>query len=582
MGTHIQEGKRLFCIRKEDRVNLSAIVLLVIIGLIAVTYSFNIYSWSRGPSFGFTYRKFSGWAIVGRVFDSGYKAGFRIGDKILEVNGKPVDSLDSLRTNVDRSIGALNTFTISRDGQINSIAIHTTYFGLINAFLICGIPWSIGILIIAIGAFIFFTTPIAEKPWSFSFFCLCAGLVLIFFNHGRIIPSWIQIFEFIGFCFLPASIFHMCISSPFDRERKGNRSIYTFFPYILSFLLFIVLKALSPLLEGSSRYLRLTVIIYLLSSILVFVIMLLYRYLKAESRLGKLKIRVVLMGFCIGVLLPLVEPIMNIFFNVYLIPNIDLATVPFITVFPLFIGYAIAKHDLFEIDVFIKRTTGYILTTASIIGIYFLFIFTANHFLGTIFQNQQVMTLFFILAVVLFFNPIHNKLQVIIDRLFYRKKYDYKEPVRRLLNDLTFVFEFEAIIEKLLQILTDIMFIENIMFFFHDPNEEAYQPYSYNKEMIRDARKLAVPSSSNLIEFMRVYKKEIGRDNCYADPAVAPYREEFLNSFDLFNAELLFPFITHDSLYGFLSLGKIKSGRPYDISDIETLRYNVSASPGGR
>ena len=136
MGTQIRKGKGLFCIRKENRVHISAIVLLVIIGLVAITYSFNIYSWSRGPSFGFTYRKFSGWAIVGRVFDSGYKAGLRVGDKILEVNGKPVDSLDSLRTNVDRSLGALNTFTISRDGEINIISIHTTHFGLINAFLI--------------------------------------------------------------------------------------------------------------------------------------------------------------------------------------------------------------------------------------------------------------------------------------------------------------------------------------------------------------------------------------------------------------------------------------------------------------
>ncbi|MGA1844860.1 MAG: SpoIIE family protein phosphatase [bacterium] len=557
-------------LNEKNGVNLAAIAVLILIGMVVILYSTNLYVLRSHPTVGFMYRKLSGWAIIGRIFDEGYKAGFRIGDKIVEVNGEPVESLESLRSNIDRTIGATNRFTILRDEEKHVIPITITPFGMRNVFLICGIPFFIAILIIAIGAFIFFTTPVDEKPWSFSFFCLCAGLVLLFFNHGPIRPAWLQIFELVGFCFLPATILHMISSFPLEIDEGKKKSVFRFFPYVPSVGLFLALSTFS--LEGSAIYMRVSVIVYLLVSIMAFIGVLFYRYVKARFRLAKLKIRVVLLGFFIGVLLPLIEPVLNIFFNIYLIPNIDLATLPFMTFFPLFIGYAIAKHDLFEIDVFIKRTTGYILTTASIIGIYFLFICTTNQFLGELFHNQQIITLFFILLVVLFFNPLHNRIQMVVDRLFYRKKYDYTEPVKRLLNELTFVFEIDTIIEKLLQILTDIMFIENIIIFFHHASEDVYRPYTYKKNRIPDEKRLIIPAASPLVTHLVKEKREIGRDSVYENRELVSARKEILDLFDLFHAELIFPFFTHEKMHGFISLGKIKSGRQYNISDIETLR----------
>ncbi|MGA1841442.1 MAG: SpoIIE family protein phosphatase [bacterium] len=557
--------------RKSSLAHILATILICVIGILSIIYIINIYLWSLGPSFGFTYLMFSGWDIVGSVSDAGYKAGFRLGDKILEVNGKSVDSLEKLRSNVERSIGSINRFTITRDGQIHTFSIETMYFGLINAFLTFGIPLIIGILIVSIGSFIFFTTPIEDKPWSFFFFCLCAGLVMIFFDHGSIKPSWIQIFKLVGYCFLPATIFHMCINFPLEVTDQGKKSLYRFFPYILSLFLLISIEALSPFLESCDKCLRISVIFYLLFSILVFVFILFYRYMKARFRLAKLKIRIVLLGFFIGVLLPLIEPILNSF-NLYLIPNINLATLPFITTFPLFIGYAIAKHDLFEIDIFIKRTTGYILTTASIICIYFIFIFTANRFMGFIFHNQQIISIIFILAIVLFFNPIHNRARVIVDRVFYRKKYDYSEPVKQLLKEITFSFELNHIIDKLLQILTNLMFIDNVAIFLYSSEKNEYLPYDHQKNHIHNDNELAIPFEHPLVEHLVEEKKEVNREDFYESRQFASHREKLLNLFDRLNAQLILPFITHDKMSGFVSLGKIKSGREYNISDIEILR----------
>jgi len=266
----------------------------------------------------------------------------------------------------------------------------------------------------------------------------------------------------------------------------------------------------------SPQFFRIYVLIYIFLSILIFICMLLYKYQKIPSRLTKLKIRVVLFGFFIGVLLPFVEPILNSTLGIFILPNIEMATLPFITVFPLSIAYAIVKHDLFEIDIFIKRTAGYLIATASIALCYLLFVFSANLFLKTIFlQHQHLVNFLFVLIVIFFFNPITNNIQVVVNRLFFRQKYDYKEPVKQLLKDITSLFELDLIIRRVLNILANTMFIEAIHIFLYNHNEDVYFEYNPQMNTTHNPPDKLISSSSHLVKLLITEKKEITRDSFY-------------------------------------------------------------------
>ena len=563
--------------------NSISIFLLCIVISVAILYLFNIYQWSFAPFYGFGWRTPSGWAVVGRVYEDGYKAGFRIGDRIIEINGKPVKSLASLRNMVNKEIGALNRFIILRDVKKHTVDYYTSRFGLARVAMVFGIPWLIGILIICIGTFIFYTTPSENRKWSFFLFCLCAGLFLIFFNQRTLRPPWVQIFGLIGFCFLPATILHMAFISPFYEEFNPRHSIYTSISYIISFFLFITVNAFSTFFSESPKYLRSSILIYCFLSILIFIAMLFYEYRKLSNRLAKLKIRVVLFGFHIGVLLPLAEPLLNSIFGIFILPNIEMATLPFITVFPLSIAYAIVKHDLFEIDVFMKRTAGYILSTASIALFYLLFVFNVNFFLKTIFiRHQHVVNFLFILAVVFFFNPITNSAQAIVNRFFFRQKYDYKEPVKQLLKDITSIFDLDIIIMRVLNILSNTMFIENIHIFLYnsskgayleyDPDEDMSQQHKQNGPEKKEKKNKLIPTSNSLVKLLTREKKEIQKDSLLNISKFTPFRKNVLLLFNQWNAQLIIPFITHNKLAGFMVLGSMKSGRYYNIDDLEFLK----------
>ncbi len=552
---------------------LAVIASLVIVGIVAILYLGNIYMASQGPYFAIGYRKFNNLTTIGRVDPEGYKSGFRLGDQIVEVNGEQVKSLSDLQELLDKKIGAENHIIVLRDGERYAISHKTLKFGLKWAFLMFGIQWLIGIVFICIGSFVFFTTRLNKRNLSFFIFCLCGGLVMIFFNNVRLWLKWMESFELIGFCFLPATVLHMCVYSPFEIDHQQRRSLFIVFPYALSFFLFIVITIFSILSPRPVKSFRIFLLLYLFVSIVIFIFVLFYRYLKTSFRVTKLKIKVILLGFSFGALMPLIEPVLNSIFNIYVVSNLDLITLPFITIFPLSIGYAIAKHDLFEIDVFIKRTTGYLMITASIICSYLLFIFIMNRMTeNLLIQNQQIFNLLFILLVVFFFNPLVHGVQDIVDKLFYRKKYDYREPVKQLLKDMTSIFEVNHIIKRLFNILSDTIFIENVTIYAYCSEKGKYCPYNSKLNRISTDDKESIASSNVLVKILLEMKKEIQRESLYQIPENSPFRDEMLSLFDSKNVQLIFPFFMQDKLSGFMLLGKIKSGRDYNISDIELMR----------
>lgn len=554
--------------------NLAAIFLLVIIIPIVFLYLGNIYKWSQGPYYGIAYRKFGGWSKIGKLSKSLYMTGMRLGDQIIEINGKAVKSLEDTRSLLKKEIGSKNIITILRDGEKHSFVVETVKFGWKRAFLAFGVPWIIGILFICIGMFIFFTTPQENRAWSFFLFCYTTGLIMVFFNHGRLWMQWMGVFELLGLCFFPATMLHMCFVSPFIVDQSPKLKKYAIFPYLFSLVLFIVLHAISIFFFAESpKFLRIIIILYILLSVLTFIIMLFYQSLKTEFRVSKLKIRIVLMGFFISSFLPIIEPVLNDIFNIVFMVSIDLAMLPFITLFPLSIGYAIAKHDLFEIDVFIKRTTGYLLSTGFIASFYLFFIFLMNRFTSVLFiKHQQLFHFLFILVVIYLFNPIEHSAQDLIDKIFYRKRYDYKEPVSQLLKEMTSIFELSLIIKRLHNILSNIMFIEDIHFFLYWQENDIYSLYNVELNKFTYDETKSIPSSHALVKLLNAEKQEIQRDNFYQMPKYRTFKEEIHPLMQSWKIQLVLPFITHNKLSGFIFLGNIKSGRAYDISDIETLK----------
>ena len=299
----------------------------------------------------------------------------------------------------------------------------------------------------------------------------------------------------------------------------------------------------------------------------------------------------ILLGFAIAALLPVLDFAVNALFHIYIVPGFNYY-LPFFIAFPLFVGYSIVKHDLFDIDTIIKRTYGYVLTTGALAGFYGISVLISNMaFGGNEFTKSPIFPLIFILAVVFLFNPIRNRVQRFIDRVFYRLEYDYQDTVQQIGEALRSLLKLEDIGESIMTFALQPMFVDSGAVMILNRQKTAYdcliqsgvpEEKKNNWNSVEVEKEDAEQSPSEVecltlaldepfIRKMALQKKTTTVYDIQEDRFFESDRSECLKTFDQLGATLVVPLIYEDQLIGMISLGRKKSGKFYRREDINLL-----------
>jgi hypothetical protein len=261
--------------------------------------------------------------------------------------------------------------------------------------------------------------------------------------------------------------------------------------WMVLFLLLAIISTVSTVIPPTSRFSSNNVPVWLngLRNVLVFgsvIFSQIYRYRRKSTRVERQQIKWVVSGIIIVLIgVFVVLPIFDNFFPTLNQPNVPSSQIfglleyPLLLLsLPLSIGIAILRYRLWDIDRIINRTLVYGTLTAILTLVYFGLIFILQYLLGGIInQNNDVAIVVSTLIIAALFQPLRHRIQRIIDRRFYRSKYDAAKIIANFSSTLRDEVDLNTLSEHLVAVVQESMQPAHVSLWLRSP---AHQQVSWS------------------------------------------------------------------------------------------------------
>ncbi len=112
---------------------------------------------------------------------------------------------------------------------------------------------------------------------------------------------------------------------------------------------------------------------------------------------------------------------------------------------PIATGIAILRYRLYDIDVVINRTLVYGALTAALLGVYVGSILVLRVLLSPLTGDNELAVAGSTLAVAALFRPARARIQAVVDRRFYRRKYDATQTLDAFSNRLSHAVNLDEV-----------------------------------------------------------------------------------------------------------------------------------------
>ena len=572
----------------KKRSKISSLLFYVVVGVmvaVCVTSFVAVLSWLNKPFPGFLLYKE---AFVGSFKSSewpGIKAGLVILEKIAAVDGKPVLEGQEVFDTVKRKApGTPVRYLVKSKEGTREVAVPVDVFTVKDLLLVFFVTFLGGSIIYAFGITVYLLKPNMRVSWVFLLESLWLGTYMV--TGFEIQSSYILVrFHYACLCLIPPTLLHIFLIFP-DRKRVLDR--WPFLEYLIYVpALTIVLgyqiyfsmfkeastsDALSwvPTYSTLGKAVRLFMIFYLIG----IVSFILHALFKAVTIQARQRARMILFGVTMAFAPPMIIMVLAILIKLSFPWNFF----PFfIILFPASIAYSIIKHNLFEADAIIKRTVGYVVVTCIIVGAYVGVSVTLNVVMGKYeLARSQAFPILFTLGVILVFNPLRNRIQALVDRIFFRKDYNYGEIVEKVGGAMTSLLELPLILKRLVQTFMEDMFINTSSVMLLAPAGTEFQVFLADGEQKQIVEKVALKQDNALMEIIRREKRELTKYDVLEDPRYRAVSESCAADFASLNASLIVPLVYQGQVIGSLNLGEKKSGKAYNREDIDLLRTIAS------
>jgi sigma-B regulation protein RsbU (phosphoserine phosphatase) len=575
----------------KGRLNLPTAVFYLLTGvmLFLTVYCFvSAVPWIEKPFAGFLPYDFPYVGSMGNPDWQGNKAGLRFLDRIVSADGQPIwNGRDVVRVADAKEPGSAIQYVIETKGRTWETIIPVTRFSLWDFFLVFCIPFFGGLALYILGFIVYVLKPNTTASWVFFVLCFCLGGYMV--TGFETISAYRTVhFHYLILCLYPATFVHLGLVFP---EKKKLLKRFPGIEYLIYLPAFILNLAYQIYLSTFDKVLQSNLSgwwaftyeqiaprnrLFALFCVASLLALMIHSTFKASSVLARQRARMILFGVAIAFLPSAV---------IMLIVQLAKVNFPwnflvfFVIFFPASIAYSIVRHNLFDADTIIKRTVGYVVVTAIVVGAYAGVSLGLNVVMGKYEVAQsRAFPILFTLAVILVFNPLRDRIQAIVDRLFFRKEYDYGKIIDKIGAAMTSLLDQGEILKKLMKTFVEDMFINTSSIMLLQPATAEYRVSLAEGERKGEVEQKAFRRDEPLMQIIEKEKKELTKNDVLEDPRYKAVGEACTVDFEALHATLMVPLVFQEQVIGVMSLGDKKSGKMFNRDDVDLLRTLANQS----
>jgi len=558
---------------RESQARSVAIVLflLTLAAVIFAGFNFETERRATAPNDGVTWVEHSGVLVADDVESDGpgTRAGIKLGDQLIAVNGEEVKNTSGLERQLYRTgVWQKATYSLVRHSvALDSNVILEPANRTLNNYL-----RGIALIYLAIGVYVLLRRWTAQGSTHFYIFCLVSFIAYSFHYTGKLDAFDWEIYwsNVAAWVLLPALFLHFVLTFPEKREFVRKYPWLLTLIYVPGAVLLSLRLAAMRLLEATGRLSRGVDRMDLSYGAVFFVLaatFLWHSYSKASSTVLRQQLKWVTRGTILAIAPYTLLYVLNFVFPhrmEWVPPALIKLSVLSLVVLPLTFGYAIFRYRLMDVDLIFKRGVVYTLAAATVVGLYFGLVAGV----ATLVHSRQPSTgpVGLILAVVvtaLLFDPVRKWIQDRVDHLFYRTVYDYRRTLIEFGRELSSETDLNALLSSVVDRLSRTLAVDRIAIFLRA--EEDSEQFVLSKSIGMN------PMSRLDLTFLSVPRPEAGHmffENTHQVPRETPGSQEAIARLDL---NYYIPCRAQQKTVAVLGLGKTTKGDYLSSEDVELL-----------
>jgi len=498
-------------------------------------------------------------------------------DLVRAMNGRLLTSGQEVQDEVRRHPpGTVFHYLVSRRGQLveedipsRPLTVHSFKRFLLEALL----P---GLLYLALGAAVLILKPGVPETRVFLAFCLTWFSTSTLYGDAvmRYHFDWIFL---TAWAFSPAVYLHLArvFPEPHGVAKRFPRLIMA--AYALSAVDAFFLQVPPPGIPLAGTFVvPFITAIYWGAAMVVLVLSLATTAFRGATAIGRQRGRVLLAGFAIGQLVPVLGtaweivsgtrlPVLNALWRLNLL-------------FPIAVAYAMARYDLFDLRGMLRIGTIYGIITGIVVAAYAGAIAGIAVVFGQL--EADVNPIFpaavVALAVVLFLNPVYLRTQALVDRVFFRQRLDVRRSMEQLADTMITALDLDRIAASISRTVDEAFHPVRQTLAILDEPRGGFRVLSGSAGPMGAGGFIAADSS--LARHLADERQPLTRARHREDPELESCRDLCVAQMGALGVELVLPLVFRDRLTGILGLSEKRSGAAYSTDDLRLLRTLANQS----